>query len=590
MGEWTVREQAAMSRRRFLAGSAIAAGALGAAAATAGGWIPAFRIPAASAASTIPPPPDFPAGIPLYQQAFVNWSEQIVVEGAWTCAPQSVDDVVTLANWAWPVGYEIRPRGMMHGWSPLAVPVGSSGAGFVLADTTQCLTAISIDISTTPATFTAQAGATMDAILEALEQAGLGLTANPAPGDVTLGGVLAVNGHGTSVPADEETRTTGHTYGSLSNLILSLDAVVWDPATSSYVLSTFERDDPAIQPLLAHLGRTFVTQATLQVGVNSRLRCQSFTDIPASVLFGAPGSNPSNLDQFLAQSGRVEAIWFPFTSAPWLKVWTVSPEIPTTSREVDAPYNYIFADVVPTVVSNLAALIIEGVTAVTPEFGEAQYEAAAVGLVATDTTDIWGWSKDLTLYVKPTTIRFATNGYAVITESANVQQVVNDFATFHSSLLAEYRAAGEFPVNGPVEIRVTGLDVVTDVDIPGALEPQLSALRPRPDQPGWDVAVWIDVLSLPQTPSSQAFYRQVEQWFFSNFAGSYAMVRPEWSKGWAYSGMAPWTDPGVIGTTIPDAYRAGQASGDNWDSALAALDAYDPYRIFTNAFLDELTP
>ena len=36
--------------------------------------------------------------------------------------------------------------------------------------------------------------------------------------------------------------------------------------------------------------------------------------------------------------------------------------------------------------------------------------------------------------------------------------------------------------------------------------------------------------------------------------------------------------------------RAGLAGGDDWDATVAALDALDPHRIFSNAFLDTLMP
>src|SRR3984885_15825659 len=158
-----------LSRRQFLAGAASLA-ALGAME-----WTPIFRVPAASAQSTLAIPPNFPPTIPLYQQAFQNWSGEIALENAWTCAPTSAADVVTLANWAFPVGYEVRARGKMHNWSPLVIPVDSSGANLVLADTTQFLTAVAIDSSGSPATVTAQTGVTMDVLLQDLEDAGLGL-------------------------------------------------------------------------------------------------------------------------------------------------------------------------------------------------------------------------------------------------------------------------------------------------------------------------------------------------------------------------------------------------------------------------------
>jgi hypothetical protein len=65
-------------------------------------------------------------------------------------------------------------------------------------------------------------------------------------------------------PGVGEPRLPGQTYGSLSNLILSLTAVVWNSAQSQYVLKTFQRSDPDIRPFLAHLGRAFITQVTLR--------------------------------------------------------------------------------------------------------------------------------------------------------------------------------------------------------------------------------------------------------------------------------------------------------------------------------------
>lgn len=478
---------------------------------------------------------------------------------------------------------------MMHNWSPLVLPPGSDGANLVLADTTRYLTTITVDPSGSPATVTAQCGATMDTLLQRLEGAGLGLTAHPAPGDITVGGALAIDGHGTAIPATGESRIPGHTYGSVSNLILSLTAVVWNPAQHRYELQTFDRSDPGIQPLLTHLGRAFVTEVKLLVGANTRLRCQSFVNVPASTLFGAPGSSSRTFASYVEESGRVEAIWFPFTSKPWLKVWTVAPRKPLLSRQINAPYNYVFADVIPPVASNLIKEILTGNVAVTPTFGAVELSIVTTGLLATLTADLWGWARNLLLYVRPTTLRVTANGYAVLTKRADIQQVIHDFTEYYQDRVAAYRAQGKYPMNGPLEIRVTGLDDPTDAGI-SATSPQLSAVRTRPDHPEWDVAVWFDILTMPGTPSSNDFYAEVEQWMFSNYTGSYAAVRPEWSKGWGYTSDGAWTDSTMIASTVPNAFRSGQAPGDNWDSALATLSAYDPHKVFSNAFLDTLLP
>ena len=311
---------------------------------------------------------------------------------------------------------------------------------------------------------------------------------------------------------------------------------------------------------------------------------------PASALFGAPGSSSQTFDAYVERSGRVETIWFPFTAEPWLKVWTVAPHQPLLSRAVDAPYNYVFADVIPQTLSVLIKEILDGNGAITPTFGQAELDIVAAGLTGTLTADIWGWAKDLLLYVKPTTLRVTANGYAVLTSRASIQQVIYEFITYYQNQMAAYQADGNYPMNGPVEIRVSGLDSPSDVEVASALSPQLSALRPRPDQPDWDVAVWFDILTMPGTPTSDQFYQDIEQWMFSNYTGSYAAVRPEWSKGWAYTDTAAWSNPTMLNTTIPAAINAGQSTGDNWTSALATLDAYDPYKVFSNAFLNTFMP
>ena len=102
--------------------------------------------------------------------------------------------------------------------------------------------------------------------------------------------------------------------------------------------------------------------------------------------------------------------------------------------------------------------------------------------------------------------------------------------------------------------------------------------------------MWIDTLTIPGTPDAFSFYRDMEQWMLSNYAGTYAAVRPEWSKGWAYTSSSAWADATMLSSTIPAMYRAGQPANDNWDTARSVLNAYDPFRLFSNGFVDRLLP
>jgi len=582
-GENAARGEATLSRRGFVKGLA----SLGAVAA----WTPLFRIGAADAAAGTSPP-DFPAGIELYQQAYENWSGEIKVDALWTCAPQTAQDVVTLANWAFNAGYTLRARGSMHNWSPLAVTPGATlDTRVVLVDTLQHFKAMAMLSPLPQAAVRVQPGVLLEELLGFLEQQGCGLGASPAPGDVSIGGMLAVNAHGTGVPARGETRQTGHSFGTLSNLVLALTAVVWDPGSHAYVLRRFERNEPLCKALLTHIGRSFVTEVELRVGPNANLRCRSIMNVHVDEMFASPGSGARRtLAHYVEQSGRVEAIWFPFTDYPWLKVWSVAPTKPLLSRAVDKPYNYVFADSIPRELADLADQLVSGNGAGTPVFGNAELAVVNAGLLATMTQDIWGPSKNLMLYVKPTTLRVTANGYAILTSRANIQRVVSEFFAQYTHMMAGYQAGGRYPVNGPVEIRITGLDHAEDVGVAGAESPALSALRPRKDHPEWDVAIWLDLLTFPGTPYANDFFREFELWAYQHYSGDYAGMRVEWSKGWGYGSEAAWTDPGVLGTRIPDSFRAGANSSEDWDWARERLERLDPHRVFSSALLDRLMP
>ena len=567
------------SRRAFLA-SAAGAGALA--------WTPVFRATPASAQATSAAPANFPSSISIYQQAYQNWAGMIVIDNAWTCAPASAADVVTLANWAHANGYRLRAKGMSHNWSPIVLPAGSTGAGYVLVDTTQHLTSLSI-ASGSPATVTAGAGVTMDTLTTALAAAGYGFCAMPAPGDITLGGMLAINAHGSAIPGTGETPISGQSYGSLSNLIVSLTAVVWSSAQSRYVLKTFQRSDPDIRPFLAHLGRAFITQVTVQVAANQNLRCQSWVDVSAAALFAPPATaGPNSFASYVDGAGRIEAIWFPFTTTPWLKVWSLAPSKPAFSIGVTSPYNYGFTNSVTTAENTFFDQVATGDTSGTPAFEGMALSLVDLGLVFDGVWDIWGQSQNVLLYVKPTTIRIVEAGFAIITSRANIQQVVSDFYAQYTSRLAHYQGLGQYPMNGPVEIRVTGLDHPADALVSGAQSPILSSVRPRPDHPEWDVAVWLDMGTLPVTAGFSQFYTDMESWIWSHYTGSYATVRPEWSKAWACTSTGPWTNATILGSSIPAAVSAGQASGDGWSTAVSILKSYDPNSVFSNPFLDTL--
>lgn len=530
-------------------------------------------------------PINFPSMISIRIGTFENWAKELKVLNVWIATPDNVNQVVEIANWACLNNFTVRALGHMHNWSPLTV-TRFSNDNVVLVDTTVSLTHIQPPVtlaSSTTHAVTVQAGTSMLRFLTFLENNGLGLYATPAPGDLTVGGVLAIGGHGTGVPYANETFLDGYAYGTISNLVLSFEAVVWDSRLNKFVRKIFQRSDVEASAFLISLGRTFITEATLMVGSNYRLLCESRTDITTSELFGESVGERS-FSALLDQTGRVETVTFPFTDRPWLKVWSIQPIKPFQAREVKQPFNYAFSDRFPETVTNLMSKISKSAWHLTPALGIAQLNLVETGLKLTSSTKIWGWSKNLMLYIKPTTCRYTANGYATLTERSNIQRVVNTFNVKLVQLVKEYQQQGYYPFNGPMEIRATSLDQPIFAN---SEPPALSAIRPIDGHPEYDVVIWFDILSVPGTPKLNEAMNKLEAFVLSEYNGTYASVRPEWSKGWAYTDNGAWANDWFYGKFVPSTFP--DSTGTNgWNWAVQILDKYDPHRIFTNSFIDSL--
>ena len=497
---------------------------------------------------------------------------------------------VGLGRAAAEAGYRIRPRGAMHGWSPLTIVPGSDLSSTVLLDTT-AMVGIEVDAAASPPRITAGCGVMLDDLWEALGDHGLSLASTPATGTMTVGGALAIDAHGAVVGTPGEDLPAGLGFGSVSNQILSLDAIVWSDDESRYVLRTFERSDPAIGPLLVHLGRSLITRATLQVGAAVRVRCQSYTDVTAAELFRSPAEATSTDRTFISildRCGRAEAIWFPFTDTPWVKEWSVADTQPAGSKRVNGPYNYEFTDHFPPEIAKAFVAILDGNPTTAVDFGKLQLAIVNLAMPASNLWDLWGWDRDLTRYIRATTFRQTEGGGAILCRRSDVQELVHGFATWHEQRLESDRAAGRFPINGPLEIRCSGLDHA-GVVAGAAGPPLLSALRPRDDHPEWDTALWIESLTSPGMPGAAAYYVDMENWLREAAAKGFGVLRAEWSKAWAWAAKGAWTSPTRLAQEIPDSFGP---PGDRsaWDDAVAALAAHDPQRVFTNPFLDQLMP
>jgi FAD/FMN-containing dehydrogenase len=198
-------------------------------------------------------PPGWPAGIPIVQEQYLNWSWEINVQSSVDLHAEHGGRRGHRVQLGEGHNYKVRARGIMHGWSPLTIVGGTSpGANIILVDLTRNLAAMTFIPRTAISgpQVKVGTGATMLALLTFLEQQSGGQGAargysfphTPAPGNLTLGGVLAINAHGTAIPSAGDSFPCS--YGSLSNQILAFTAVVTDPKSGNpnqYSLRTFTR-------------------------------------------------------------------------------------------------------------------------------------------------------------------------------------------------------------------------------------------------------------------------------------------------------------------------------------------------------------
>lgn len=526
-------------------------------------------------------PEGFPEDLELSRETFRNWDRTITADSLWTCTVRGQEDVLAVLAWALDAGYRVRPHGYGHSWSPVVTEDGTDADDAVVLLDMTALDAMEMEGETD---VRVQAGARMDDLLEHLHEHGRSLIDVPAPGDVTVAGVLAVGGHGTAVPAEGEERPGGGTYGTVSNLVVRMTVVGWDAESGAFAVHTLERSDPRIGPLLVSLGRVVVLEVVLRTVPDYTLRCLNHTAISADSLFAKPEeAGRYALSSLLDRYGRVGIIWFAFTDHPWVQTWEPRERRPFGSRRVSRPYNYPFADELPDEVTNLIAEVTRGAWHLTPLATASQLSAAATGLSALGARDMFGDAKNFLHFVRPTTLKVSAASHVVLCRREDVQRVVHEFTRRYLDLQDAFRDEDAYPANNTCEIRVTGLDHPGDLGIEGAATASLSAAAPVPGRPELDTAVWLDVLNLPGTPRGDEFFAELESWFHE-LPEDLGVARPEWAKRFATTAEeGSWRSTWAMTEWLP-----GQV--EDWAGTAEALEGWDPHGVLRTELHDRLWP
>lgn len=561
-----------------------------------------------------------------YSVDFLNWSRQIDIPNVIAIKPLDAESLITVINGAMAENMKVRPFGQMHNWSPIAITnAASSAETFVLIDMSAFNQLAMVEqqadygiVKVGTGTLAEDLYAFLDAQKsESASPTGYAFSNTPAPGGISVGGMMTIGGHGTGVEYTGSTESNSFN-GCMSNTVLSLTAVVWNNELATYEQREFTREDQETAAFLVHVGRAFIIDYTLQAVPNYYLRCTSYTDISWQELF-APHVNDSEftITNLLNKYGRLETIWFPNTETPWLKIWQNTAKQPSGSLLTQGPYNYGFSDSIPAIATDLISgtfnlfpkfiksfgplqllLVRLGLAGnlsaetLSKELAQAGFSEEPYGLEQTpnqsiSAADIWGPAYHTLLYVRETTLRVTANGYAIRVPRSQVQEVLNSFSNKYLALVEEYAANDLYPVLGPIEFRFTGLDGVQDLRADSPQPPALSAVCPEQgevpeltDMTKDDaIAVWLDLLTIPGASGSTDFYHELEEWLYDHYPAIHNRV--EWSKGWAYTTEGAWQNKEFIQHMIPSSFANGNMT---MEQAKVILNKYDP----ANNFATEL--
>ncbi len=550
------------------------------------------------------PPVGFPGGIPVDTITFSDWSGYIDNEGVQIARIASADDVAAVCTWAAQHGYTVRAVGRGHNWSPIVMePNAPRNTEVMLIDTAK-LNATSFEIVDRAPLATFGTGITVNdatAYLQTLDNngassaPGYSLPHMPAPGGITLGGVLAIGGHGTLVPSG-----TGEpdVMGSLSNLITGFDAVVsgTDAADKAvYSVQHFERADTDAAAFLVHLGRAFLTAVTLNVVPNYYLQLHCLFP-NASDLFASPAAGSTTGSEvspaapsaptyanLLDEYGRVEVLWFPYNLQAFVQC--NQRQSNAIAPQVTGPYNYPWMEINSLENAAIRAALFEW-PSLTPVFGAFEFALAQTeqsGVVLN------GTARDLELYLMDSTLKVTLWGWALQIPRAEVQTIASAFYQKVNSMLDADRGVGKYPINAALELRCTTIDKQDALPQPTSPPPTLSAAHSvNPQDATLDTVIWLNVGTITATPGSNEFYTELEQWVVATWGGQTPnRLRPEWSKAWAYTADGPWTNIELI-TSIRDSYNQSTDTPYTLEAAASTLARYDASNIFTNPLLQSV--
>jgi FAD/FMN-containing dehydrogenase len=226
---------------------------------------------------------------------WVNWGRTARCIPEYTFYPTSLDDLVTIVNFARSNGKTIRAVASGHSWSALA-PTDD------ILVSVRKLNKVSLDVTDEDHPLVVmECGATVREVNDVLEQHGYALPFNVVLESVRLGGLIATGSHG-----------SGWNHQTLSDLVQAIEIV-----TATGELRRFEAgvdDEEVMNAVRLNLGMFgLIYRITLRIH-------RSYTVRALDRHFGIE-ETLANLQEWVPAHENLDIFWWPFTDRCWIKQW-----------------------------------------------------------------------------------------------------------------------------------------------------------------------------------------------------------------------------------------------------------------------------
>ena len=437
----------------------------------------------------------------------------------------------------------------------------------------------------------------------------------PAPRVLSLGGVLAIGGHGSRMSdskAEEDDKGKAREWpGSISASVERATVVMWDEGQGKYVAKNLNRNSPYLPFAAASLGRVIVVDVVLRCLPDYCLSLE-YKKMKIKDVFGTNENHPDSIASLAKQGGYEVLAFRPAKGEAFAErsahvvQWNHSPAKPRAIgwrgfhglaplfdlRAVGANgAEHISWKTVAKNAGKVADKVADGIAA-----GKKKDEGKKIDRYVRT-------AGEQRMYAHSDVTPVEASGWAIVIPKHDLQKCARAvYLHAHDSLDAtkkktkfEWRSHRHLVF----ECRSANLD---DIGNSAADRiPNLSMAAPYRDPATGTVhdgsthmVLWVSVLYLTtrNTLRTVGLYLEHFEGELHTLCDSMGWIlRPEWAKGWGYASTGAWKwNKQQIEAWLEKAWPGGARDEGSWRHACKLAHDMDPHGVMSSPFHDKLLP